>query len=61
MDISMMQVAMRFERVRRQNNAKNDKVVLYKAQMYNVYILNALNKPFQLGNIAQEWIENSVI
>ena len=31
----MMQVAMRFER--RQSNAKNDKVVLYKVQMYNVY------------------------
>ena len=31
----MMQVATRFEH--RQNNAKNDKVVLYKVQMYNVY------------------------
>ena len=30
-----MQVAKRFER--RQNNAKNDNVVLYKVQMYNVY------------------------
>ena len=28
-------VATRFER--RQNNAKNDNVVLYKVQMYNVY------------------------
>ena len=27
--------ATRFER--RQNNAKNDNVVLYKVQMYNVY------------------------
>ena len=35
-DIStMMQVATRFER--RQNNGKNDNVVLYKVQMYNVY------------------------
>ena len=33
--LTMMQVATRFER--RQNNAKNDNVVLYKAQMYNVY------------------------
>ena len=31
----MMQVATRFER--RQNNAKNNNVVLYKLQMYNVY------------------------
>ena len=31
----MMQVATRFER--RQNNAKNDNVVLYKVQMCNVY------------------------
>ena len=31
---TMMQVAKRFER--RQNNAKNDNVVLYKVQMYNV-------------------------
>ena len=31
----MMQVATRFER--RQNYAKNDNVVLYKVQMYNVY------------------------
>ena len=32
----MMQVATQFER--RQNNAKNDNVVLYyKVQMYNVY------------------------
>ena len=31
----MMQVATRFER--RQNNAKNDNVVLHKKQMYNVY------------------------
>ena len=43
-----MQVATRFER--RQNNAKNDNVVL---QSTNVQcILNALNKLFQLGNIA---------
>ena len=35
-DIStMMQVATRFER--RQNNTKNDNVVLYKVQMYSVY------------------------
>ena len=35
-DIStMMRVATRFER--RQNNAKNDNVVLCKEQMYNVY------------------------
>ena len=50
----MMQVATRFEH--RQKNAKNDKVVLYKVQMCNVtlYIklLTALNKLFQLGNIA---------
>ena len=60
-DIStMMQVATRFER--RQNNAKNDNVVLCKVQitMY-IKLLNALNELFQLGNIAQEWIENSVI
>ena len=31
----MMQVATLFER--RQNNAKNDNVVLYKVQMYNEY------------------------
>ena len=31
----MMQVATRFER--RQNNAKNNNVVLYKVQMHNVY------------------------
>ena len=31
----MMQVATRFER--RQNNAKNDNVELYKVQIYNVY------------------------
>ena len=52
--LTMMQVATRFER--RQNNAKNDNVVLYKVQMCNVtlYIklLNALNKLFQLGNMA---------
>ena len=49
-----MQVATHFER--RQNNAKNDNVVLHKVQMCNVtlYIklLNVLNKLFQLGNIA---------
>ena len=49
-----MQVAMHFER--RQNNAKNDNVVLYKVQMYKctmyIKLLNALNKLFQLGNIA---------
>ena len=46
-----MQVATRFER--RQNNAKNDNVVLYKVQMYMyIKLLNALNKLFQLGNIA---------
>ena len=46
--ITMMQVATRFKR--RQNNAKNDNVVL---QSTNVQcILNALNKLFQLGNIA---------
>ena len=33
--ITMMQVATRFER--KQNNAKNDNVVLYKVQMYNIY------------------------
>ena len=33
--LTMMQVATRFER--RQNNAKNDNVVLCKVQMYNVY------------------------
>ena len=33
--ITMMQVATRFER--RQNNARNDNVVLCKEQMYNVY------------------------
>ena len=33
--LTKMQVATRFER--RQNNAKNDNVVLYKVQMYNVY------------------------
>ena len=44
----MMQVATRFER--RQNNAKNDNVVLYKVQMY-IKLLNALNTIFQLGNI----------
>ena len=33
--LTMMQVATRFER--RQNNAKNDNVVLYKVQMYNIY------------------------
>ena len=33
--LTMMQVATRFER--RQNDAKNDNVVLYKVQMYNVY------------------------
>ena len=33
--LTMMQVATRF--VRRQNNAKNDNVVLWKVQMYNVY------------------------
>ena len=44
-----MQVATRFER--RQNNAKNDNVVLYTVQMY-IKLLNALNKLFQLGNIA---------
>ena len=31
----MMQDATRFER--KQNNAKNDSVVLYKVQLYNVY------------------------
>ena len=31
----MMRIATRFER--RQNNAKNDNVVLHKVQMYNVY------------------------
>ena len=45
----MMQVATRFER--RQNNAKNDNVVLYKCTMY-IKLLNALNGLFQLGNIA---------
>ena len=45
----MMQVATRFER--KQNNAKNDNVVLCKVQMY-IKLLNALNKLFQLGNIA---------
>ena len=45
----MMQVATRFER--RQINGKNDNVVLYKVQM-NIKLLNALNKLFQLGNIA---------
>ena len=44
-----MQVATRFER--RQNNAKNDNVVLYKVQMY-IKLLNALNDFFQLGNKA---------
>ena len=33
----MMQVATRFERT--QNNAKNDNVVLYKLQIYNVYYI----------------------
>ena len=33
--LTMMQVATSFER--RQSNAKNDNVVLYKVQMYNVY------------------------
>ena len=33
--LTMMQVATRF--VRRQNNAKNNNVVLCKLQMYNVY------------------------
>ena len=33
--ITMMQVATRFEC--RQNNAKNDTVVLHKVQIYNVY------------------------
>ena len=32
----------------------------YKCTMYNK-LLNASNKLFQLGNIAEEWIENSVI
>ena len=42
--------ATRFEG--RQNNAKNDNVVLYKVQMYNVFkLLNGLNKLLQLGNI----------
>ena len=38
----------------RQNNAKNDNVVLCKVQICTMYIklLNALNKLFQLGNIA---------
>ena len=45
----MMQVATSFER--RQNNAKNDNVVLYKVQMY-IKLLKALNKLFHLGNIA---------
>ena len=44
-----MQVATRFER--RQNNAKNDNVVLYKVQMY-IKLLCTWNKLFQLGNIA---------
>ena len=46
-----MQVATSLER--RQSNAKNDNVVLYKVQnlMY-IKLLNALNKLFQLGNIA---------
>ena len=34
-DISTMMQVERFER--RQNNAKNDNVVLHKVQMYNVY------------------------
>ena len=34
-NLTMMQVVTRFER--RQNNAKNDNVVLCKDQMYNVY------------------------
>ena len=43
-----MQVATRFER--RQNNAKNDNVIL---QSTNVQcILKALNKLLQLGNMA---------
>ena len=50
----MMKVATRFER--RQNKAKNDKVVLYKLTKYkctmHIKLLNALNKLFQLGNIA---------
>ena len=33
--LTMIQVARRFER--RQNNTKNDNVVLCKVQMYNVY------------------------
>ena len=33
--LTMMEVATRFER--RQNNAKNDNVVLCKVQMYNEY------------------------
>ena len=32
-----MQVATRFNVVRRQNNANYDNVVLYNVQMYNVY------------------------
>ena len=35
LSITMMQVATRFER--RQNNAKNNNVVLYKVQMCNAY------------------------
>ena len=46
----MMQVATPFER--RQNNTKNDNVILYKVQMYIKLVVNALNKLFQLGNIA---------
>ena len=34
-NFKILKVAARFER--RQNDAKNDKVVLYKVQMYNVY------------------------
>ena len=45
----MMQVATHFER--RQINAKNEIVVLYKSTKY-IKLLNALNKLFQLGNIA---------
>ena len=55
-----MQVATHFER--RQNNTKNDNVVLCKVQNVQcIKLLNALNELFQLGNIAQEWIENRVI
>ena len=44
----MMQVATPFER--RQNNAKNDNVALYKVQMYNVYqIIKRFKITFSIG------------